>query len=291
LNAVGASTWIWVSPLTDERLAELAPRVRGLGFDAIELQVERPGQWDPGRAAELLSEHGLGATLACVMAPGRDLAVRDGEVLAATRDYLRGCVEVAVRIRSPVVGGPMYAPVGRLWRLEPGERSATLDRVAESLRAVAEHAGERGVRLAVEPLNRYETSLINTVDQGLELVERVDSPACGLLLDTYHLNIEERDPAAAALAAGERIAHVHACGTDRGAPGSDRFDWAGFAAALAEPRYGGALCIESFTPDNETIATAASIWRPLAASPDDLAASGLEFLRGVVSETERARRG
>jgi D-psicose/D-tagatose/L-ribulose 3-epimerase len=279
VNAIGASTWIWVSPLTDERLAELAPKVRELGFDVVELPVEEPGQWDPGLAAELAAEHGLATSLCCVMTPERDLAVADAEAAAATVEYLEHCVAVAARIGSPVVAGPMYAAVGRRWRLDPGERRATIERVTQRLRPVAERAGEQGVRLAVEPLNRYESSLINTVEQGLELVELVGSEACGLLLDTYHMNIEEKHPPAAARAAGARIAHVHGCGTDRGAPGDDDFDWPGFFAALDDAGYAGTITIESFTPDLEAIAVAASIWRPLAPSADELAASGLRFLR------------
>jgi D-psicose/D-tagatose/L-ribulose 3-epimerase len=144
---------------------------------------------------------------------------------------------------------------------------------------VSERAAERGVKLAIEPLNRYETSLVNTVEQGLALLEEVDHPACGLLLDSFHMNIEEKDPAAAARAAGDRIVHVHACGTDRGSPGADAFDWPAFLAALDGAGYRGPLCIESFTATNEAIATAAAIWRPLAASPDALAGDGLRFLR------------
>jgi len=283
MRSVGASTWIWVSPLSDQRLAELAPKVRELGFDVIELQVEEPGQWDPARAAELAAAHGLGTSLCCVMPPGRDLALDDEEAARSTISYLEHCVDVAATIGSPVVAGPMYAAVGRLWRMEPGERDTTLARVAERLRPVAEHAGERGVRLAVEPLNRYETSLINTVEQGLDLVERVGSPGCGLLLDTYHMNIEEKDPVAAARAAGGHIAHVHACGTDRGAPGGDRFAWPEFVSALDEAGYQGALCVESFTAEQEAIATAAAIWRPLAPSQDALAADGLAFLKEALS--------
>jgi D-psicose/D-tagatose/L-ribulose 3-epimerase len=191
---------------------------------------------------------------------------------------------VAAAVGSGVVAGPMYAAVGRLWRLDEGERPAVLDRVAAGLRPVADVAGERDVKLAVEPLNRYETSLINTVEQGLELLEAVDHEACGLLLDTFHMNIEEKDPAAAARTAGERIAHVHACGTDRGSPGADAFDWPPFLAALSEAGYDGPLCIESFTAANEVIATAASIWRPLAASPDALAGDGLRFLRTALAD-------
>jgi D-psicose/D-tagatose/L-ribulose 3-epimerase len=167
--------------------------------------------------------------------------------------------------------------------MDAGEHRTTVARVAEGLRPVAELAAEREVELAVEPLNRYETSLINTVEQGLELVEELDHPACGLLLDSFHMNIEEKDPAAAVRTAAGRIAHVHACGTDRGAPGADSFDWPPFLAALAESGYDGPLCIESFTSANEVIATAASIWRPLAASPDALASDGLRFLREALA--------
>lgn len=278
MASFGVSTWVWVSPLSDERLAELAPKVRDFGFDVIELQVEEPGQWDPDRAAEVLREHGLAAGLACVMPPGRDFT-EDDATAAETADYLRHCVDVAQKIGSPVVAGPMYAPVGKLWRIEGSERAATVKRVAERLRPVAEYAGERGVRLGVEPLNRYETSLFNTVEQALELVEAVGSDALGLLLDTYHMNIEERDPAAAARAAGGHIAHVHACGTDRGAPGFDKFDWDRFAAALSGAGYDGQLTIESFTAEQEAIATAAAIWRPLAPTQDALATDGLAFLK------------
>jgi D-psicose/D-tagatose/L-ribulose 3-epimerase len=282
VTAIGANIWIWESPITDRAIVEVAPRVKELGFDLIELPVEDPGAWDPERTAELLGELGLGAGICCVMPPGRDLAVADDEVVSATSEYLRHCVEVAARVGAATVAGPMYAAVGRLWRLEEGERPAVLDRVARGLEPVVELATERGVRLAIEPLNRYETSLINTVAQGLDLLDRVDSPACGLLLDTFHMNIEEKDPAAATLAAGPRIAHVHACGTDRGSPGADSFRWPEFLAAIEDAGYEGPMCIESFTAANEVIATAASIWRPLAASPDALAADGLAFLRASV---------
>ena len=135
---------------------------------------------------------------------------------------------------------------------------------------VADHAAARGVRLGVEPLNRYETSVVNTAEQGLEMIAGLPAEAVGLALDTYHLNIEERDPAAAIRLAGRegRLAHVQVCGTDRGTPGADHADWPALRDALADAGYAGPLCIESFTADNAAIATAASIWRPLADSQD-----------------------
>jgi D-psicose/D-tagatose/L-ribulose 3-epimerase len=248
----------------------------------IELQVENPGDWDPGRAAELLAEHGLGASLCAVMPPGRDL-LGDTEEVASTQDYLRHCVDVAQRIGSRAVGGPLYSAVGRTWLLEPGERRATIERLAEALRPLVDYAGQRDVRLALEPLNRYETSLVNTAEQGLEVVAAVGSPALGLLLDTYHMNIEEKNPAEAIRTTGPHLLHVHACGSDRGTPGADHLDWPGLARALREVRYDGPVCIESFTSENKTIAVAASIWRPLAPTQDALARDGLDFLRALLA--------
>ena len=128
MTAIGANIWIWESPITDRAIAEVAPRVKELGFDLIELPVEEPGAWDPARAAGLLAELGLGAGVCCVMPPGRDLAVDDAEVAAATIEYLRHCVEVAARIGSRVVAGPMYAagrpPVAALGRRAAGRPCA-----------------------------------------------------------------------------------------------------------------------------------------------------------------------
>jgi D-psicose/D-tagatose/L-ribulose 3-epimerase len=274
---VGVNTWVWVSPLTDGDLARLVPRVAAWGFDVIELPVERPGDWDPRKAAALLAEYGLKASVVLVMPPGRDLVATTTGAVEETQDYLRHCVDVAAAVGSPLIGGPAYASVGRTWRMSSAERRAIYAELRKNLEPVIDYAGERGVVIAVEPLNRYETSLLNTVEQALEALPG----GCGLALDVYHMNIEEKDPARAVRAAAGRIAHVQVCGTDRGAPGADRFDWPAFTQALREAGYAGPLVIESFTAHNQTIATAASIWRPLAPSQDSLAVDGLAFLRSL----------
>ena len=280
--AIGANAWIWFSPPTEERIAALAPRLKTWGFDIMELPVENPGEWDPSRTAELLAEHDLGATVCAVMPPGRELAATDESTIRETSDYLRRCIDAAAAVKGDaggIVAGPMYTSVGRLWRMDGGERTDLLEGLARSLAPLAEYAGERDVRLAVEPLNRFETSVLNTAEQALELVETVDSPALGILLDTFHMNVEEKDLAAAVRAVGPRLAHFHACGSDRGTPGRDHIAWPEISGALVEIGYHGPVCIESFTAENETIATAAAIWRPLAASQDEIATDGLAFLR------------
>ncbi|HYH92091.1 MAG TPA: sugar phosphate isomerase/epimerase family protein [Candidatus Saccharimonadales bacterium] len=279
---IGVSTWVWTSPVTDASLADLAERVAAMGFDILELPFEALDDWDPGRAADVLGRLDLAATTCAVMTPDRDLTTTDSALTRATQAYLTACIERSAVVGSTVVAGPMYAPVGRTWREDAAARRGTIGRLIEALRPLADSAGEHGVRLAIEPLNRFETSLINTVDQALEVVEGVDSDALGICLDTFHMNIEERDPAAAVARAAGRIAHVQACGTDRGAPGGDRFEWSRFVTALRASGYDGPVCIESFTPDNDAIARAAAIWRPLAESPDRLAMDGLAFLRGAL---------
>jgi D-psicose/D-tagatose/L-ribulose 3-epimerase len=283
MSTIGVNTWVWASPLTDANLPDLLRHVAALGFDAVELPLEQPGDISPGAAAGVLQECGLAPYVVGAMAPGRDLVAAGPEVVASTQAYLRACVDLADAVGAPAVCGPFYAQTGRVWRLSPDERGAAYREWRENLAPVVEYAGERGVRIGIEPLNRYETSLVNTVAQALEGLDGLIGDALGLALDTYHLNIEERSSADAVRLAGEHIVHVQVCGSDRGAPGGDQTDWTAFLAALDEVGYGGPLVIESFTPDNASIAVAASIWRPLAASPDDLASDGLAFLRSATA--------
>jgi D-psicose/D-tagatose/L-ribulose 3-epimerase len=286
MPSMGANTWIWVSPLDDAGLSRLAPRIKDWGFDIVELPLENPTDLDTGRTVELLGELGMAGTVCVAMSPDRTLIGEDKEILGTTQAYLRACIDLSARVGGtlpggPVVGGPIYAPVGLAWRATPDERKAYLGRLVEGLKPVAAYAGEQGVRLAIEPLNRFETSVLNTFDQALDIVARVDSPACGLLADTFHMNIEEKSVAEAVRSAAGRLFHVQACGNDRGAPGADHVDWTGFISALSAIGYNGAVCIESFTPENQSIAKAASIWRPLAATQDAIAVDGLAFLRSA----------
>ena len=281
MNPIGVNSWVWVSPPTDAAIAEMAPRVKAMGFDLLELGVESPGDWDPAGVAEILATNGLSASLCVAMGEDRDLT--DAGLVRSTQEYVRYCIDAAATIGANVVAGPLYTPVGKTWQMNDAERAATIDRLVEGLKPLADYAGERDVRLAVEPLNRFETSFLNTSEQTVEIVDRVDSPALGVLLDTFHMNIEEKDQAAAIRRVGDKLVHFHACGNDRGAPGADHIAWEAITAALRETGYDGAVVIESFTPDNQTIARAAAIWRPLAETQDALARDGLTFLRGQLS--------
>ncbi|MEV5261673.1 sugar phosphate isomerase/epimerase family protein [Streptomyces anulatus] len=279
---IGANPWIWHSPVTDGTLAEVLPRLAEWGFDCAELPLEQPGDWSAATAAGLLGDAGLTPAAVCaVMPPGRDLVRAEPAAVRGTQDYLRRCVDAAAHIGAPVVAGPVYAAVGRTWRMDDAERAAAYEQWRDNIAPVVAHAAKAGVRIAVEPLNRYETSLFNTVAQTVAAMDGLPARTVGVALDTYHQNIEERSLPEAVRQATGRLFHVQVCANDRGAPGDDHLDWPGFLDALDDEGHEGPLCIESFTSHNATIAVAASIWRPLAPSQDALATRGLAFLREV----------
>ena len=278
---LGVNTWVWTSPLDDKSLESLARKVAGMGFSAIELPIESVGDWDSSRAAPLLTELSLTPYVVGAMGPGRDLVMADPEAIAATQAYLLDCLSAAQAIGATVVAGPFYAQTGRTWRMTLAERTAAYSELRESLAPVVDAAVDAGIALAIEPLNRYETSMINTVEQALEALGPLLGPGLGLALDSYHLNIEEKDPCAAIRAAGDHLVHVQVCGNDRGAVGDDHTDWTGILDALDDAGYSGPLNLESFTGDNATIAVAASIWRPLAETQDALAERSLAYLTAL----------
>ncbi|GAA1781898.1 sugar phosphate isomerase/epimerase family protein [Agromyces lapidis] len=287
-RTIGVNTWVWASPLTDENLPALAAKAAELGFGAIELPVESPGDWSADAAAEVLAEQRLAPIVIGAMGPGRNLVAAPGSEIVATQNYLVHCLGVAERLGSPVVAGPFTAATGRAWRMDAEEREARYRELRASLAPLVRQAEARGIRLAIEPLNRYETSLVNTVEQALEALGPLLGPGLGLALDSYHLNIEEKSIGEAIRAAGPHLAYVQVCGNDRGAVGDDHLDWPAFLDALDDVGYAGALGLESFTGENATIAVAASVWRPLAPSQDELAARSIRYLTALQDERNPA---
>lgn len=279
-RTIAVNTWVWTSPLTDATVEPLARTAKDLGYDALELPLENVGDWDPRQVREVLDALGLGAIVVGAMGPGRSLVSKAGDV-TATQDYLRACIAAASVLGSDVVAGPFYTPTGVTWRMDAEERTAVVRELRGNLAPLAADAVDLGITLAVEPLNRYETSLLNTVEQSLDALGPLLGAGVGLALDTYHLNIEEKKPADAIRSAGAAIAHVQVCGSDRGAVGDDHTDWPEILRALDDAGYHGPLGLESFTGENATIAVAASVWRPLAPSQDELAARSIAALRAL----------
>ncbi len=279
---IGINTWVWTSPLNNERLEHLIPHIAALGFDRIELPIENVGDWNAKRARALAAEHGLGISVCGVFGPERDFLSPHADVRNTAAAYLKHCIEIAETAGAGNVVGPFYSAVGRVRPISHEQRETDLSLLVQQLRPLALYASDRGVTLCLEPLNRFETSIFNTVAQANDLVDRIDHPALGLLLDTFHMNIEERSIGDAIRLAGTRLRHFHACENDRGAPGTGHVPWNTIASALRDVRYDGPVVIESFSAEVKSIARAAAIWRPLASSPDALAEDGLRYLRELL---------
>ena len=274
----GINTFLFASPFRTRDLPFL-DRAKAMGFDLVEIPIEGEKDLDYAKAAEAYRRTGLKSSICAVMGARRDPSHPDAAVQKGAVSYMKHCIDAAVVMGSPVVVGPLYAAVGRTWQATPSQRERDLARCAKNLRVVAKYAEDRGVALALEPLNRFETSFINLTEQALELVRMIDSPRVKLMMDTFHANIEEKSLGAAIELAGKELVHVHANENDRGTPGSGHLPWSELFAALKKVGFDGALVIESFSTSVKQIARAAAVWRPLAPSADELATEGLAFLR------------
>ena len=279
----GVNTWVWTSPLTTAELERLAPHVAGLGFDWIEVPLEGLDDLDPVRGAAILRENRLGVSVCAAMGPDRDLIHADPAIRENGMVYLRRAIEITQTLEATNLVGPLYSAVGRTWQSTPDERARDLDLLVKTLSRLAEYAGAHQVVLCLEPLNRFETSFINLAAQAIEVIDRVSHPACQIMLDTFHMNIEEKSLGQAIRSVGRRLRHVHACENDRGTPGSGNVDWPEVRQGLKDIGYDGPVVIESFTAKVKSIARAAAIWRPLAPTQDDLARDGGVFLRKLLA--------
>lgn len=275
----GVNAWVWTSPVTTAELEKLAPHVAQMGFDWIEVPLESLDDLDFRRGAEIIKAHGLGVSCCAAMGPDRDLVHPDPAIRENGMAYIRGAIEATAALGATNLVGPIYSAVGRTWQMTDEERARDTDLLVENLSRLADYARSYGVVLCIEPLNRFETSFINLATQAIEVVDRVNSPHCQVMLDTFHMNIEEKSLGEAIRAAGPRLKHFHACENDRGAPGSGHVPWNDVAEALRAIGYEGPVVIESFTAKVKSIARAAAIWRALAPTQDDLARDGLAFLR------------
>ena len=273
---LGINTFLFVSPFTTDSV-KLFPKFKKWGFQTIEIPIEDPSHIDPAAVKKALDKNGLvcGSVCAC-MGPDRDLRGTP-EQQATGLKYMIELLDQMVVLGCPSLIGPVYSAVGRADAVPADEYKAQWATVVKNLKVLCAEAEKRGLQVCLEPLNRFETDFINSVDQGLKMLKDVKSKALKLHLDTFHMNIEQKNQAAAIIKAGKHLAHFHACGSDRGTPGGDHTDWKSIAKALKAINYKGDVVIESFTTDVKVIARAAAIWRKIEPNQQDIAVKGLQF--------------
>lgn len=277
---IGASSYIWVSPFSTDKTEQLA-HAKEIGFDVYEIAVERTELIDEEKVLAEANRTGIKIYVCGAYGETRDISSDVPEYHDNGMAYGKRLIDMAAALGSPYVAGPMYAAVGRTRLADRDEKERQMRFAVENMKRLADYASGRGVKLAIEPLNRFETDFINTVEQGLYFLDKIGYNNVGFLLDTFHMNIEEKSIPDAIRSARGRIFDFHACANDRGTPGEDHFNWEEIRGALKETGYEGPVVIESFTPGIREIAKAVSLWRQLAESPDCLARNGLRFLRSV----------
>ena len=272
----GINLYLWADDMHDG-LVPVLENLKRIGYDGVEVPI-----FDLDRAkwklwAKRLDDLGLERTANTVIAPEHNPLSAERAVREAAYQHMTAVVDCCATVGSSILCGPHQVALGVFTG-----RGATEDewkRSVEHLRRVAEYAAGAGVVLAEEVVNRFELYHVNTLDQGIRLVDEVGHANCRLHLDTFHAHIEEKSTADAIRRAGERIAHVHISENDRGVPGTGSVAWDSLFDALRDIGYDEWLTVEAFGNFLPNLAAATKIWRPLFDSEEQLAADAYAFLR------------
>jgi D-psicose/D-tagatose/L-ribulose 3-epimerase len=272
----GVNTFIW-SAQYDQRVAALLPLIKERGFDGVEVPLFRPAEFPAADIRRATVAHGLECTICSVLVQGLSLISEDKQVRTKTRRHLNEAVSAAAEAGAKVIAGPLYSPVGYLpgRRRTPDEWNWAVEAYQELGPVLAAH----GVTVAIEPLNRFETYFLNTAADAKALCGQIGHPNVGILFDTFHANIEEKDISAGYRTVGPHLKHVHTCENDRGIPGSGHVEWEAVFQALRDLQYDGWLTIESFGFALGELSAAASIWRDIERTPESIAFEGVQFLK------------
>jgi len=279
----GINTFLFASPFSNKSL-KILKNFKEMGFDGVEIALENRGDFDCKETLKALKDNALECCSICgAYGEGRDLRGSKSEQEGGKR-YIRDCIDACAALECDLFVGPHYSMVGRSGFEEEDKKKEQWRTVVKNLKEACNYARDRGVYLAVEPLNRFETDFINICSDALKLINEVSSPMLKIHLDTFHMNIEEKSLSMAIIDAGDKLYHVHASENDRGAPGTGTVNWKGVRDALKRINYNKYVVIESFTPQVAIIAKAASIWRETEKTNVDLARKGLSFLKGLFAE-------
>jgi len=284
----GINTYIWTAEFGPAHF-HLLPEIKAHGFDGIEVALFRPAEFAAAAIRRAADAAGLERTVASALIRGLSLISDDADVRRRTVEHLRGSIRAVADAGSRLIIGPLYCPVGEL----PGRRRTADEwqRAIEGYQSITATLVENDVTLALEPLNRFETYFLNTAADGAMLCDAVNHPSIGLLFDTFHANIEEKNVADALRLAAPHLKHLHTCENDRGIPGSGHVDWPSVFQAIHDLRYDGWLMIESFGFALGDLSSAAAIWRDIEKTPESIAWEGIKFLRRSVQAASKKAEG
>jgi D-psicose/D-tagatose/L-ribulose 3-epimerase len=277
----GANSFVWTDSFGVKDF-ELLPRIKDAGFDGIEIGMLDPTSFPASAFRKDAERVGLECTSCCVLPNDSSLTSESKEVRRKAQSHIGVCLQATADAGGSLLCGPLYSPVGYF----TGQRR-TVDewqRAVEAWQEIAPIAEKVGVQVALEPLNRFETYFLNTVADASDFCDEVDSPNVGILVDTFHANIEEKSIGPAIRRAGKHLKHLHSSENDRGIPGTGNVNWPEFFATIEAIHYDDWLVIESFGFSLGKLSAAASIWRDLAPIPEAIPFEGVQFLRQRTSQ-------
>jgi len=261
------------------RTLDLINRAKQLGFDVIEIPLMELELVDPASIRSRAAEVGIGLCTSTACSLGDDPTGEDDATRESGIEYLKNCIKATADMGATVFTGVTYSAIGRRIAEMPGPKY--WERAAKALKEAARYARDHGVTVGIEPINRYESFLVNTCEQGMRLREMVGEPNVAIHLDAYHMNIEETDFYEPTRNAAPFLCHYHLSESHRGTPGTGRVDWESIYRALASTGYSGMVGMEAFCEVAGAMVAATCVWRKMASSSDELLAEGLSFLKGL----------
>lgn len=277
------STWLWASPFTTETIS-LFPKIKAMGFDAVEIPVEDPALIDTHKVREALLKNNLKPIVCGVFGTSRDFTSDNPALHKNSFEYIQSCFTICENLDAKFLCGPMYSAVGKARLVSADQKKKEWERAVKNLEKVCRLAEDKGLEIALEPLNRFESDLINTAEDVMKLVADINHPSAKVMLDGFHMNIEEPSAQHAIELTRDKLIHFQVSENYRGTPGSGQTRWDDIKKGLTTIAYEGCVTIESFTPENKELSAAVCIWKPLAPSQDELASNGISFLKKWAKE-------
>ena len=276
----GANTFIWTDSFSPAHFG-LLPKLKEAGLDGIEIGMLAPTSFPASAVRKELEKSGLECTSCSILPKGLSLIAEDKDVRRKARSHIEDCLKATADTGGRVLCGPLYSPVGYFTGVRRTDDEWR--RAVEDWQEIAPVAAKVGVQVAIEPLNRFETYFLNTVADAAKLCGEIGHDNIGILVDTFHANIEEKSIGPALKQAGKYLKHIHSCENDRGTPGTGNVNWPEFFSTIKSIHYDRWLVIESFGFSLGGLSAAASIWRDLAQTPESIPFEGVKFLRKMTS--------
>lgn len=270
---------LFMENVTENDLAIL-DKAKELGFDGIEFVLFEPDTFPAAAVRDRARSIGLGINTAIGLSAEHNLISPDAATRKRGVEFMKRLVNMTQQLRAENLTGVNYAGWGYLTGKMRTQQEWAWG--VESFREVCRFAREHtDVKLCTEVVNRFESHFINIASDAVRFLDEVNEPNARIHLDTFHMIREEDNIAEAVRLCGKKLGYVHACESQRGIPGTGLVPWEEFFGALYAVGYDGWVTIESFTTELENVARLCCIWRKLADSPEQLAAQGLAFVKGV----------